>query len=304
MLSAGESFIIPRSTASPSFSSSRFSSLESVRRSHSSISLHLSKPQNYSKEVRLREEAEAPFRKVRFFVYSALLAGCFVSLLVSSARIAAGLNGINVDLLDESLNNAAIDAGGVLLLGFLLKNDLDAQESRLQRASKGGALARLPVRGKASFFYDENNNNKLLTLSSFRAGRGIDKRVVILVAGEEKISQLVSTLKSKSMQTSLIQSDLFVIPVVIPDCTVPPNIDEELLSEDCIGLPVQGAWRGFIEDEVAEAIKQGVDVQNAGFALILKKNGRVGQRTSGFNLSRMVGEVKNREGSGLDVTNI
>ncbi len=73
--------------------------------------LLLSKSQNYSKEVRLREEAEAPFRKVRFFVYSALLAGYFVSLLVSSARIAAGLNGINVDLLNESLNNAAIDIG-------------------------------------------------------------------------------------------------------------------------------------------------------------------------------------------------
>ncbi len=174
----------------------------------------------------------------------------------------------------------------------------------MQRASKGGALARLPVRGKASFFNDENNKNKLLTNSSFRAGRGIDKRVVILVAGEQKISQLVSTLKSKSMQESLIQSDLFVIPVVIPDCTVPLDVDEELLSEDCIGLPVQRAWKEFVEDEVGEAIKQGVDVENAGLALILKKNGRVGQRTSGFNLSRMVGEVKSREESGLDVTNI
>jgi len=38
--------------------------------------------------------------------------------------------------------------------------------------------------------------------------------------------------------------------------------------------------------------------------VILKKNGRVGQRTRGIFLERMVGEVEGRRQAGMDVTNI
>ena len=50
--------------------------------------------------------------------------------------------------------------------------------------------------------------------------------------------------------------------------------------------------------------KQGVDVNGRGFSIVLKKNGRVGQRTKGINLKRMVGDVNARKLSGMDVRNI
>ena len=243
-----------------------------------STALQLSRDKNYSTEVRLREEAEAPFRKVRFFVYSALLGGCFISLIVSAARIAAGLNGINADLLGESTTNAAIDLGGIALLSFLLKTDADAQESRLKRASKGGELAALPVRGKAPFFIDqESKTYTTLTLSSFRAGRGIDKRVVICAAGEERISAVVNDMNEESFQESLILNDLLIVPVICPEGTAPIAIDDVLLEKECIAFPYGRGWKEFIASEVEDASKQGVDVDAEGFALILKKNGRVGQ---------------------------
>eukprot|EP00558_Chaetoceros_sp_UNC1202_P006274 CAMPEP_0197240934 /NCGR_PEP_ID=MMETSP1429-20130617/7113_1 /TAXON_ID=49237 /ORGANISM="Chaetoceros sp., Strain UNC1202" /LENGTH=319 /DNA_ID=CAMNT_0042700687 /DNA_START=20 /DNA_END=979 /DNA_ORIENTATION=+ len=265
--------------------------------------LHMSGSGKYTTEVRLREEAEAPFRKVRLFLFSSLLGGCIISLLVSAARIAAGLNGINTDLLEESTNNAAIDVGGLAVLGYLIKNDLNAQESRLQRMTKGGALANLTVRGKASFFLDQDQGNyNTLKLSSFRNGRGIDKRIVICAAGKDKISSIIEEIPS--LAESLVRNELVVIPVVLPDGTAPVGVDEAVLGLECLALPMGGSWKTFIEGEVADASKQGVDVSTTGVALILKKNGRVGQRTSGVNLARMTGEVEDRQASGMDVTNI
>ena len=63
----------------------------------------------FSREVRLREEAESPFRKVRYFFYLNLAGGATTSLLISIARIAAALSGVNTDLMDESVRNALID---------------------------------------------------------------------------------------------------------------------------------------------------------------------------------------------------
>ena len=71
---------------------------------------------DYSRNVRLREEAESPFRRVRFFVYALLGAGALVSLLLSLARIAAASSGINPDFLSESVANAGIDLVGLVLL--------------------------------------------------------------------------------------------------------------------------------------------------------------------------------------------
>ena len=271
-----------------------------------STTLYLAQDKKYSAEVRLREEAEAPFRKVRFFGYATLLGGAFISLLVSATRIVAGLNGINTDLLEESLTNAAIDAAGIVVLSFLFKNDIDAEESRLRRASKGAELANLPVRGKAAFFLDqEQKNYSTLTLAAFRAGRGIDKRIVICAAGEDTISSVVNEMMmSTSLQDALVANDLVVIPVVIPEGTAPAGIDDELLEKECIAIPNGRGWKSFIAEEVEEASKQGLEVSTKGFALILKKNGKVGQRTSGINLGRMVGEVVDRQEMGMDVTNI
>lgn len=265
----------------------------------------LAQKREYSTEVRLREEAEAPFGKVRFFVYSALLGGCVISLLVSAARIAAGLNGINVDLMDLSIKNAAIDVGGLVILLFLLKNDFVAQESRLKRASKGGEMASLSVRGKAPYFIDPLQKGfSTLTLSSFRTGRGVDKRVVICAAGKDRISSIVNEIRDPLLQKSLQDNDLLVIPVILPTGESPIGMNDDLLDKECIAVPSGRGWKDFITEENEEAMEQEVDTTAKGFAIVLKKNGRVGQRTSGINLKRMVGEVEGREEMGMDVTNI
>jgi hypothetical protein len=58
-------------------------------------------------------------------------------------------------------------------------------------------------------------------------------------------------------------------------------MDDDLLEKECIAIPSGRGWKDVISEEVQEALKQGLDATSQGFAIVLNKNGRVGQRTSG-----------------------
>ncbi|GKY91147.1 hypothetical protein MPSEU_000087500 [Mayamaea pseudoterrestris] len=260
---------------------------------------------DYSRQVLLREEAESPFRKVRFFLYASLAGGATISLVVSGTRVLAAWNGINTDLLDESLQNVAVDVGGLIVLGFLNNQDVKAQESRRKRASKGADLARLVVRASPRLkdpLLDASVANDLsfsTSLASLRRGRGIEKRVVIAAGGAEKIQQVLE--EATRLDASFQSTDLLLVPVIAPSGQA-PQYEGEL--PQCVALPAGNGWKALIDDEMQEAAGQGVDVESNGFCIVLKKNGRVGQRTSGISLMPMVGDVEQRQASGLDVKNI
>ena len=250
----------------------------------------------YSRELLLREEAESPFRKVRFFFYLSLAGGAATSLAVSVARIAAGLAGINTDLLQESLTNAGVDVGGLAVLAFLYQRDLKAQEARLKQAFKGAALAKLMIRGSKSIITgldapaDASDDSDMFTttLASLRRGRGIEKRVVITAGGKDKIAEIIK--EAVKLQDRIEMSDLLIIPVLMPQGVAPEVSGMDMPS--CIALPVGNNWKFVVDDEAEEAVNQGVDIEKEGFCVILKKNGRVGQRTRGVFIERMVGEVE------------
>lgn len=264
------------------------------------------KEKAYSREILLREEIESPFRKVRFFLYFALGSGALVSFFISGTRVAAALSGINTDLLPQSATNMAIDAAGLVLFYFLNQRDVEAQESRLERLSKGGAIASLLVRANKSLAIDDTESPSdtfTTSLASMRGGRGIEKRVVIAAAGADKIKDTIE--EAIRLQDSITISDLLVVPVLLPTGSAPEMDGSDSSFPECIALPVGGSnWKAVIDDEAGKAIEQGVDVETEGFCVIMKKNGRVGQRTKGIYLGRMVGEVMERAESGMDITNI
>ena len=282
-------------------------------------------PGDFSTEVRLRVEADSPFLKVRQAGLSVLLAGASISLILSLTRIAAALSGINTDLLQESATNAAIDLLGIAGLGLLLKRDNDAQLSKLKRVSRGAELAALTVRlpdtaGKpvvtderaedatTSTTKTSPSSSSVVSLSALRSGRGIEKRVVIAVAGSDRMKQILE--KALRLEESLFANDLLLVPVVTPGfqapstADLPAEMDTPLTDVRSIALPLGQDWRLVLEDETADATEQGVDVEGEGFCLVLKKNGRIGTRTKGIALARMVGEVVDRRDAGLDVINI
>mmetsp|Transcript_6866 Transcript_6866/g.11975 ORF Transcript_6866/g.11975 Transcript_6866/m.11975 type:complete len:313 (-) Transcript_6866:355-1293(-) len=258
--------------------------------------------QNFSREVMLREEAESPFRKVRFFFYWSLGGGAMTGLFISLGRIAAGLSGVNTDLLQESEINAAVDMAGIILIAFLWKRDVDAQNSRLKRAAKGAELAKLVIRASKKLTDDlESDAGTFNTnLASLRRGRGIEKRVVLAIGGKEKIKETL--MEAKRLNDLLMLNDLVVVPVVFPQGSA-PEVDGDSIP-DSIALPSGVKWKAMVDDEASEAGEQGVDVEKDGIAIVLKKNGRVGQRTKGIFLGNMVGDVVQRQELGLDIKNI
>lgn len=263
----------------------------------------------YSRDLLLRAEAESPFRKVRFFFYAGLGAAALTSLLISTTRIAAGLSGINADLLPESATNAAVDLAGIVVLAVLWQRDAQAEDSRLKRAAKGAELAKLTVRGSKALMEgggandDPTKRSETFTtsLASLRRGRGIEKRVVIAAGSKEKIDEVLK--EAAVLQDALVSNDLLIVPILVPQGVAPVNVDVDNLPV-CVALPVGPSWKFVINDEVEEAVKQGIDVAKEGFCVILKKNGRVGQRTRGIFLNNMVGEVAKRREAGMDVKNI
>ena len=277
-------------------------------------------PPEYSRDIILREEAESPFRKIRFFAYASLGAAAATSFLISSTRVIAGLNGINTDLLEESLYNCGVDLVGMIVLSFAWQQDVIAQNSRFKRAAKGAELAKLNVKVSKSILNDSDINETELTersasrfttsLASLRRGRGMEKRVVIAVGNTDRIQSTIR--EAMEINDALRESDLLIVPVVIepPNGTIQPlptALDVNTLP-DCIALPATGAasgsWKIVITDEMEEAMKQDINVYEDGFCVILKKNGRVGQRTRGIFLSNMVGDVTQRREAGMDVMNI
>ena len=274
--------------------------------------------EEYSRTVRLREEVESPFSKVRLFFYVVIGLGAALSLAISLAQVGAALNGINQDMIQNSFINIAVDTLGIALVTFLYQRDLKAQESRLKRATKGAQLAKLMVRGNQSItmgdlvasddeILTDNKNNARLdntittSLASLRRGRGIEKRVVIAVAGQQKVSEIVQ--EARQLEQALITNDLLIVPVILPDVMAPLDLTLDDLPNS-VAVPVGLNWKPLIQEEVKEAASQGVNVLLEGFSIILKKNGRVGQRTRGIFLQNMVADVLERASMGMDIKNI
>jgi hypothetical protein len=212
------------------------------------------------------------------------------------------LAGVNTDLMGESLLNAGIDAVVLMAVALFYKQDTEAEQSRLKRATKGAEIAKLTLRASKSILGDVEDGTFTTSLASLRRGRGIEKRVVIVAAGSEKIDQVIDD--ARKLDDELELNDLLVVPLVLPAGVAP--LLEESTAPKSAATPVSvgNSWKEFIEGEMAEAISQGVDVEKEGLCVILKKNGRVGQRTRGIFLDNLVGNVVSRRNAGMDVTNI
>eukprot|EP00590_Aulacoseira_subarctica_P010888 CAMPEP_0172425592 /NCGR_PEP_ID=MMETSP1064-20121228/32866_1 /TAXON_ID=202472 /ORGANISM="Aulacoseira subarctica , Strain CCAP 1002/5" /LENGTH=221 /DNA_ID=CAMNT_0013168579 /DNA_START=374 /DNA_END=1039 /DNA_ORIENTATION=+ len=221
-------------------------------------------------------------------------------MAVSLARVLAALSGINEDLLGQSLENVAVDSAVLALVAWGWKRDTEAQQSKLQRAAKGAELAKLTIRTYSSD--EDSSRNVVLPLSSLRQGRGIDKRVAICAASSDKLSSVLKA--SIPLGPTLMENDWIIVPIVVPQGMAPLGLDKDLLEQKWLALPCGGNWKAVLYDEVAQASSQGIDLDADGFTIVMKKNGKVGQRTKGINMNRLCGEVMDRKEMGLDVTNI
>eukprot|EP00316_Scyphosphaera_apsteinii_P004947 CAMPEP_0119326038 /NCGR_PEP_ID=MMETSP1333-20130426/67292_1 /TAXON_ID=418940 /ORGANISM="Scyphosphaera apsteinii, Strain RCC1455" /LENGTH=265 /DNA_ID=CAMNT_0007334215 /DNA_START=108 /DNA_END=905 /DNA_ORIENTATION=+ len=259
-----------------------------------------------SQKARLREETEAPFAKVRLFVWPALFAAAGLASYFSATSALAAAVGVRPADPDTPIN-LLVDVCAIGSIGVLWRRDVTARDKRLKRIEAGARLAALRLR----MFSAENSvAGSASSLSDLRGGRGQSKRVVIMCAAQEPL--LSSLDAAEAFASRLFSADLLIVPLLLARRNAGAAVSA--LADDLYGngdrrhlaLP-QGleAWQAVLEVEIEAALKQDPTAMQRGFTLVLKKNGRVGTRRLGLpDWSGLVEDVDARTLAGLDTSNI
>lgn len=270
----------------------------------------------FTRKQLLRAETEAPFAKVRLFVYVGLIVSAGLGFLTTLPALIAVSSGYRSGDLKELSLNLGINAGGILAIGFLIQRDLAADKGRLERIQKGGSLAALNVKIASS------DGPIVLKLADLRRDRGIEKRVVIVAAPKELIQ--TSIRSSILMSSSLFSNDLLVIPLVVDGVnsngeisfvsdSISTIVNEELkqngldeTKSNHLGYPVAlAAWTQCLQKEFSAALSQSPQALDKGVTIVIKKNGKVGSRRFGVPVfEALIDDVQMRKDAGLDTTNI
>jgi hypothetical protein len=271
----------------------------------------------YTRRQILKEETEAPFRKVRYFLYLSLAAAASLATLITGTSILAVNGGMREGDLTEMYQNLGINLAGLPVIAYFWRRDIKSQNSLLERIDKGGSLARL----KLKIEDDMSGENVVVKLSDLRRDRGIDKRVIIVAAPRELLKE---SLKSTAgMFADLVKSDCMIVPLAINRDAPGSEKDGYTLTSMSIdslfdtaeetppllsylGTPVQlQSWNNVIKNEFSTALQQTPEALQKGITVIIKKNGKVGSRRFGVPIwEAITKDVEQRREAGLDVTNI
>lgn len=112
-------------------------------------------------KLRLRSEAEAPFRLLRLSLYGAAVGGSSIGLLVNLTQIVGAVaSRPGAPTLTEALKNIAIDVVGVIIFAWLFGSDWKARGLQMKRLSRESEL------GKLSFL---TISSKILKVSDLRS---------------------------------------------------------------------------------------------------------------------------------------
>ncbi len=265
--------------------------------------------------TRLREEAESPFRSLRFLVYGGVGASGAVGALTSITGALAAYTGVRGAVpLSQSGKDIAIDLGAIALAAVAWKLDSQTKARKLGRLSRGAKIAALKVQLQEGGDGGRAGERPVLSLADFRRDRGRARRVVIVAGGQEVVQAALDAAGAAGLKQRLVDNAFLVVPVVLPaGAKEPPStlgLAQERLrgavDEPHVGCPLLlREWQEYLAIEAAEARKQGIDPVKQGISVVLKLNGRVGQRAFGQPAwERLVGDVERRRRRGLDVTNI
>lgn len=250
----------------------------------------------------LRAEAESPYRKPRLFLYVAAAGSAGIGLVVTLSQLAAAA-GAGAEL-GPLVRNVAIDAlalGGALAL---VRADLAAGARRIERLSAGRQLAALRVRMQRA------DDSSVRQLAELRARRGRDARVVLVAGAGARVQAAVDGCLAPGVAEEMAAQEMLLVPVVFDGAALgaPPERAEGVAH---IALPAPGSeaeWRRYLAEEEAPRAA-GIDLSADALCVVLKKNGRVGQRAlvntpEGVPWRALLADVQRRRAAGMDVMNI
>ncbi|PKA52718.1 hypothetical protein AXF42_Ash001699 [Apostasia shenzhenica] len=154
----------------------------------------------FRRDLKLISEVQAPFRGVRRFFYVALSAAAGISLFFTVPRLIHAINGGGgASDLWETASNAAINVGGIIVLGGLFFWDNRKEEDQLAQISRDETLSRLPLR---------LSTNRIVELVQLRD----TARPVILAGDKDTVARAMQ--KAEQFRTELVKRGVLLIPVI------------------------------------------------------------------------------------------
>ena len=247
-------------------------------------------PEKVSSElrVRLREEVEAPFRKVRQFLYAAGMLGASVAGYVALSEVVpAALRGdVHNDTFINALSGLGVDVGGLALLAALYRLDDRAAAKRLERLNSGAQLAALRLEAEPG--------GPVRALSSLRS----NYLVTLYVGPTNLLMEMLREARSRCDE--LVRRSCVIVPFVTDAGAAPAGerralaqlVDECRQASDRFWLATPlfiEEWRSWIESERSRA---GNVRDDDCLTFIVKSNGKVGTRIRGLaRMARLLPEV-------------
>lgn len=213
--------------------------------------------------VRLRSEAEAPWRGLRlaFFGGSVLSAG--IGLLVSIPQLIGALNGAPGALaLNDVAVNLGVDGGAVALFAWLFSQDWKARDRQMARLGREEGL---------SLCFVQLANGKKLQLGALRGSA----RVVVCAGTPSQVKDALDAAEEYKVELS--RRGVLVVPLPIYEETedgaqgvLAPPTKEDLRWR---ATPIQlEAWKAWFSQQLALTSKAKSD---RGLYVSLRKDGRV-----------------------------
>eukprot|EP00878_Enallax_costatus_P011512 GHUV01012018.1.p1 GENE.GHUV01012018.1~~GHUV01012018.1.p1 ORF type:complete len:283 (+),score=66.18 GHUV01012018.1:218-1066(+) len=204
--------------------------------------------------VRLRSEAEAPWRSLRLVLCGFSIASAGVATLISIPQLIGATAGVPGALAtSDVLQNIAINLGAVGIFSFLFSRDWQAREKQMARLAREEALASLPV---------QLANGKRLKLGDLQSS----SRVVVVAGTQQQVSDAVAA--AEPYREQLQRRGVFVVPVVLGAASSEPPSSG---PQGSLAAPVAGdlkwratalnpgAWKEWFQDQLALAPNANID---------------------------------------------
>lgn len=155
---------------------------------------------SFRRDLKLISEVQAPFRGVRRFFYVALTAAAGISLFFTAPRLFRAIGGGDgaPDLL-ETVENVAINIGGIVVFVALFFWDNKKEEEQIAQITRDETLSRLPLR---------LSTNRVVELVQLRD----TARPVILAGKKETVASAMR--KAERFRTELLRRGVILVPVI------------------------------------------------------------------------------------------
>eukprot|EP00252_Welwitschia_mirabilis_P007436 TRINITY_DN18791_c0_g1_i1.p1 TRINITY_DN18791_c0_g1~~TRINITY_DN18791_c0_g1_i1.p1 ORF type:complete len:487 (-),score=97.17 TRINITY_DN18791_c0_g1_i1:173-1564(-) len=155
---------------------------------------------SFRRDLKLLSEVRAPFRAVRRFFYLSLCAAAGIAMFFTVPRLIRAIYGGN-DAPDiwETVGNAAINIGGIIVLLALFIWDNKKEEEQMAQISREEVLSRLPLR---------LSTNRIVELAQLREAC----RPLILAGKKEEVDRAIQ--QAEKFRIELVKRGILIVPVI------------------------------------------------------------------------------------------